>query len=133
MPVDVKTKQPRPIGEPIIAWANVLSWPISIATLVYLRIAFGSDLSFLSPIALMLIGLGLWMIVYSGLLERRLFRRLNSKTLERQAIYGGVWTSLAGIWLYYEPLGDVGLGLLLAVGLSLWPFSIREALRLKRL
>jgi len=131
MALIVGATNPKPHGESIIAWANAFSFPIAITALIYVRLRFGHDLSSLSYIALMLFALGLWRILYDGILEPRLFTR-HSAVLARQAIYGGVWTSLMGIWLYWQVWSDLGLVVLIAIGLSLWPLTLREALRLRR-
>jgi hypothetical protein len=118
-----------PFAETLQAWAYSTSFPLGIALLVYLRLHFGYNWPFPATVGLGLVCIGLTLLVFDIFLPRLLCG--NSQVLRWQSIYSSIWTALAGSWVYWRPFGDLGLMILIAVALPLWPLSHREVLRLK--
>lgn len=112
------------------AWLNSLSFPVGVAALIYLRVYYGYDWRpFPATVGLAVLCIApirwateifLPLIIGHG----------YSRVLRRQLIYSSVWTSVVGVWLYWRPLGDIGLVLVIGIALCLWPASHLEVHRL---
>lgn len=124
------TEASTTFAEPLLAWTFSTSFPLGMALLVYLRLHFGHNWPFLpARFGLGLLCIGLITLFFDIFLPKLVHG--NSQVLRRQSIYSSIWTSLVGIWLYSKLWGDLGLVILIAVAMSLWPLSHREVLRLK--
>lgn len=111
------------------AWLNSLSFPVGVALLLYLRVYYGYDWPFPATVGLAILCIApiRW--------AREIFVPLivghgYSRVLRRQLIYSSVWTSMVGIWLYWQLWGDFGLLLVIGSAVCLWPASHLEVHRL---
>jgi hypothetical protein len=115
-------------AESLLAWTYSTSFPLGIAALIYLRMHFGQHWPLPKRFGLFLFCLGLLVLLRDIFVPS--FHG-SSQVLRRQSIYSGIWMLLVGGWLYWKLCGDLGLVILIAVALPLWPLSHREVLRLK--
>jgi hypothetical protein len=106
-----------------MAWTYSISFPLSVAGLLALRIIYGYEWPLPPVFGLILIVTG------GGLLLRDLLLPMHftgTARLKRQAMYSDVWVVLVGSWMQWTPLHDIGLVLLIAIASSLWPLSHLE-------
>jgi hypothetical protein len=117
-------------AEPLRAWVFSASFPAGIALLIFMRVHFGYDWpNFLPRIGLLVLCIGLGHLL-CDLVVPELFNG-HSQVLRRQSIYSDIWSLVAGIWLFWQLWGDIGLIIVIGTGVSLWSYSHRELLRLK--
>jgi hypothetical protein len=119
----------KPPAEALRSWAFFLSFPLTIALLVYIRAHFGYGSQSIQRIGLLLFALGIVELLCNIFVPWLLHGA--SSVLRQQSIYSDIWAALAGIWLYWGLWKDFGLAILIVIGLSLWPLSYRELLRLR--
>ena len=113
-----------------MAWSYSLSFPVTIALLIFLRMRLVSyGLPFLQRVGVLLLSLAVAQLLCDLFVPWILHG--SSEVLRRQSIYSGIWSSLAGIWLYSGSWNDLGFGILLVIAISLWSLSHRELLRLR--
>ena len=127
----MKAEKPAPFAEKLIAWSYSISFPLGVAILIYLRLHYGYDWPFSRRIGLALSCITVVLLLTDIFLPDLVHG--HSRVLKWQSIYLNSWASLVGIWLYWQLWGDLGLTILIAIALPLWPLSHREVLRVEGL
>jgi len=115
-------------AEPLRAWTYSASFPAGIVLLIFERVYLGYDWPPLTRIGLIIICIGLGHLLCDVFVPG--FFNGSSQVLRRQSIYSDAWILSAGIWLHWQPGGDVGLIIVVGIGVSLWSYVHRELLRL---
>jgi hypothetical protein len=116
----------KPPSEALRAWSYSLSFPITIALLIFLRMrhdSYGSP--FLQRLGVLVLSLAVAKLLCD--LFAPWILHGSSEVLRRQSIYSGIWGFLAGIWLYSGSWNDLGFGLLLVIALRCGRFRIENS------
>ncbi|HYB91774.1 MAG TPA: hypothetical protein VEC38_12100 [Candidatus Binataceae bacterium] len=113
-------------ADKILAWTYSLSFPLAVVALITLRAVWGYEWPLPGWFGFVLLATGL-----ASLLRDAIFLKFPavSPASTRQALYSDVWVVLVGGWMYWKPLGDVGLALLISIAFGLWPLSHLELQR----